>query len=520
MNHSRTAKGLTLICALCGAHASITAKETPAGWYQSGSQAIAERRERLEANEARNIILFVGDGMSIATIAAARILAGQKAGGRGEEYRLSFEDFPHIALARTYNTDQQTPDSAGTMTAMATGVKTFVGAIGVDQHAVRNDCDSMAGTERVSLTELASASGMATGVVTTTRITHATPAAVYAKTPERSWEADSGMPPSARKAGCRDIARQLVEYDINGPIDIVLGGGRAAFLPNDLDDPEYPGRKGQRGDGLNLIEHWKQRHPDGHWAWNRKGFDAIDPGHAGPVLGLFEPSHMQYEHDRPQDPAGEPSIAEMTIKALEVLERRSEHGYMLMVEGGRIDHAHHVGNAYRALTDTIAFAQAVAATLERVNLDETMIVVTADHGHAMYFAGYGQRGNPILGLTRGTGPAGGEPRMARDVDGKPYTTLGYINGPGYRPGPRPDYEDIDPEDPDFQQEALVGLSSSTHSGEDVAVYSVGPGAEALYGSIEQHLIFHALLQAQPRLAAMADEIRGDDGLPDWRKLLE
>ena len=519
MNLSRITKGLVLACALCGGH-NISAEETASGWYSSGSQAIAERRERLQSSEARNIILFIGDGMSIATISAARILAGQQAGGSGEQYRLSFEDFPHTALARTYNTDLQTPDSAGTMTAMATGVKSFAGAIGVDQRAVRNDCDSVAGHERPSLIELAGAAGLATGVVTTTRITHATPAALFAKSPERGWEVDSAMPSSARDAGCRDIARQLVEFDLGGPIDVVLGGGRAAFLPSAVEDPEYPGRNGQRSDGVNLIERWQQAHPDGHWAWNRASFDAIEPGFDGPVLGLFEPSHMQYEHDRALDSGGEPSLAEMTVKALQLLQAQGDPGYVLVVEGGRIDHAHHVGNAYRALTETIAFADAVAAATARVDLDQTLIVVTADHGHAMYFSGYSQRGQPILGLVRGTGLAGGEERLARDQDGKPYTTLGYVNGPGFRPGPRPNYDDIDPLDPDFQQEALVGLASSTHSGEDVAVFATGAGAEVLYGSIEQHLIFHALLQAQPRLSALADEIRGDDGMPDWRRLRE
>ncbi len=493
--------------------------ETPEWWYASGEREVARRREKLDAPQARNLILFIGDGMSVATVSAARILAGQQAGGSGEEYRLSFENFRHTALARTYNTDQQTPDSAGTMTAMATGVKSFGGAIAVDQRAVRGDCESMAGTERPSLIELAAAAGLTTGVVTTTRITHATPAALFAKSPERGWESDTAMPPSAREAGCRDIARQLVEFDLDGPIDVVLGGGRAAFVPTDVEDPEYPARNGQRSDGVNLIERWQQRYPDGYWAWNRQGFDAIEPGFEGPVLGLFEPSHMQYEHDRALDPGGEPSIAEMTIKALELLQARAESGYVLVVEGGRIDHAHHAGNAYRALTDTIAFADAVAAARARVDLDETLIVVTADHGHALHFSGYSQRGRPILGLAHGTGLAGGEPRVARDQDGKPYTTLSYINGPGFRPGPRPDYEDIDPHDPDFRQEALVGLASSTHSGEDVVVYAIGAGAEVLYGSIEQHLIFHALLQAQARISALADAIRNDAGLPDWQRLL-
>ncbi|MEX0914814.1 MAG: alkaline phosphatase, partial [Wenzhouxiangellaceae bacterium] len=103
-------------------------------------------------------------------------------------------------------------------------------------------------------------------------------------------------------------------------------------------------------------------------------------------------------------------------------------------------------------------------------------------------------------------------------NGKPYTTLSYYNGPGHRDGPRPDYEDIDPEHPDFHQEAPVGLTFSTHSGEDVPVYAQGPGAEVLTGSIEQHLIFHAMLQALPALSDKASGIAGENGLPDWSKL--
>ncbi|MFN2335319.1 MAG: alkaline phosphatase, partial [Wenzhouxiangellaceae bacterium] len=177
--------------------------------------------------------------MSIATITAARILAGQQAGGSGEQHRLAFESFPHTALARTYNTNQQTPDSAGTMTAMATGVKTYAGAIAVDQRAERSDCSSIAGRELVSIVDLAKSAGLAAGIVTTSRITHATPAVLYAKSPERRWEADVSLPGSAREAGCRDIARQLVEYpalhhpglyQVHHAVDEHLGGDVQALV--------------------------------------------------------------------------------------------------------------------------------------------------------------------------------------------------------------------------------------------------------------------------------------------------
>jgi len=518
MKISMTTACFVLIFALAGAPAAIPAEETASQWYRSGAQVIAKRRQRLEASEAKNIILFVGDGMSLATITAARILAGQRQGKPGESHRLAFEDFPHTALAKTYNTNQQTPDSAGTMTAMATGAKTFAGAIAVDQHTERGDCESSRGRELVSLVDLAKSAGMSAGIVTTARITHATPAALFAKSPERGWESDHSLPARARRAGCRDIARQLVDYDLGDGIDVLLGGGRSAFLPATASDPEYADVRGRRQDGVDLLDLWRKRNPDGHFAWNRESLEALSADIQGNVLGLFEPSHMRFEHDRSGDAAGEPSLAEMTRKALDVLEARNRNGYVLMIEGARIDHAHHAGNAHRALVDTIAFSDAVSAAVDRVDAEDTLVVVTADHGHALAFGGYASRGNPILGLVRGPGPAGEKPRLAHDENGKPYTTLSYYNGPGYRAGNRPDYDEVDPQHPDFRQEATLGTRSATHSGEDVPVYAMGPGAEVLSGSIEQHLIFHALLQAQPKLAGKAAEIAGPDGLPEWARL--
>ena len=92
---------------------------------------------------------------------------------------------------------------------------------------------------------------------------------------------------------------------------------------------------------------------------------------------------MQYEHDRNLERPVEPNLAEMTGKAIEIL-KNNKKGFYLMVEGGRIDHAHHAGNAYRALSDTVAFSDAVAVAMKLVNLEDTLIVVTADHSHVFY----------------------------------------------------------------------------------------------------------------------------------------
>lgn len=492
--------------------------ETPASWYQAGQSWVEERQQDdHNRSQARNVILFVGDGMSLTTVAAARILQGQQRGQSGEENYLFFEQFDHLGLAKTYNTNQQTPDSAGTMTAMATGVKSFAGAIAVDQTATRGDCDSIEGTQRVSLLDLAAKAGLATGVVTTTRITHATPAVLYSKSPERRWESDRGLPPSAIEAGCRDIARQLVEYDVGRGIDVVLGGGRRAFYPSNWVDPEYPEVSGHRTDERHLIDEWKARHPTGTFVWNLEGFQSAMTAEAdGPILGLFQPGHMQYEYDRPEDPAGEPSLTDMVAETIKRLQKQGDQGFLLVVESGRIDHAHHANNAWRALTDTIEFDRAIQAAVELVDLDETLIVVTADHAHALTFDGYGARGNPIMGYAVRPGDGPEADRTMRDHQDQPMTVLNYANGPGYRRDDATiDFRTMDPLSPDFKQKAGTWQYSSTHAGEDVPVYSMGPGAEVLQGMMEQNVIYHSIIGASPLLKQVEESLVDGSGLPQW-----
>ncbi|MDQ3322126.1 MAG: alkaline phosphatase, partial [Acidobacteriota bacterium] len=206
-------------------------------------------------------------------------------------------------------------------------------------------------------------------------------------------------------------------------------------------------------------------------------------------------SHMQYEYDRAKDKGGEPSLSEMTTKAIDVLSNNKK-GYFLMVESGRIDHAHHDGNAFRALTDTIEMSNAVRAAVSKVNLDETLIIVTADHSHVFTMAGYPARGNNILGLVREVDDKGlAEEKPKRDKNSLPFPTLGYANGPGYRDGKRPDLTQEQTLNPDFKQEATVPLISETHAGEDVAIFAEGAGAYLVRGSMEQNWIFQVMLEA-------------------------
>lgn len=490
-------------------------------WYADGEAAVKKNAAvKRIPGKAKNVILFIGDGMGVSTVTAARILAGQQpgiidasnttAGSSGEENYLSFELFPHLALSKTYSVNQQTSDSAPTMTAMVTGVKTLDGVISLDQDVTRADCATDIKTHRITtILEIAEKAGKSTGVVSTARITHATPAANFAHVPERNWESDANQPTGC---GVPDIARQLIEFKYGDGLEVALGGGREYFRPNTLEDTEDAGKFGRRKDGRDLTAEWTTKFgANSAYVWNKAQFDAINPSTATHVLGLFERSHMEYEADRLADTAGEPSLAELTDKSIRIL-NKNQKGFYLHVEGGRIDHGHHAGNAYRALTDTIAMADAVKKTVatltELGELDNTLIVVSADHSHTFTIAGYPQRGNNILGKVIEPGASD----YAKASDNMPYTTLSYANGFGYhvgvkgddvyattvQPGRVADMTTVDTTDADFHQEALVPTSAETHAGEDVAIYAQGPGAYLFRGVVEQNVIFHVMHKAMAK----------------------
>jgi alkaline phosphatase len=355
---------------------------------------------------------------------------------------------------------------------------------------------------------------MNTGIVSTARITHATPAATYAHTPNRDWESDAELSAEAKTSGCKDIARQLVEFPYGNGLEVALGGGRSYFLPSTLNDPEDTSSKGRRLDGRNLASEWGSR-PASAYVWNKAQFDAINPATTRHLLGLFERSHMEYEADRPLDAGKEPSLAEMTAKSIDILQARNGNkGYFLMVEGGRVDHAHHAGNASRALVDTVALSDAVRAATRKSSAEDTLIIVTADHSHTFTIAGYPDRGNNILGKVVTDGA------LALDADGKPYTTLGYINGPGYRgPAARPDLTNVDTANVNFLQEAAVPMASETHAAEDVGIYATGPGAHAFQGVVEQNVIFHVMAQSQKDTSFFLCSLFGGCGNNDKKSSL-
>ncbi|WAR14887.1 PPBT-like protein, partial [Mya arenaria] len=425
----------------------------PQYWNDLGKADINKAR-KLKPNigVAKNVIIFLGDGMGISTVTAARILKGQLQA-----------------------------------TAYYTGVKANLGTMGLDASARRSNCSFTDEAKIESILDWSLAAGKSVGIVTTTRVTHATPGALYASIPERNWENDNDM---ADVANC----------------SVVFGGGRSKFLMNNTEDPE----NGIITDGRldrDLVEEWKsiQNGKDRRYkyVWNKTDFDNINPQDTDYVMGLFESSHMQYVLDRDTDVAGEPTLAEMTEKAIDIL-KKNEKGFFLLVEGGRIDHGHHASMAKRALHEVIAFDDAIRTGVTKTSESDTLIVTTADHSHVFTMGGYPSRGNDIFGE-----------HLKLAGDSQPFTTLGYTNGPGgYATGlneSRPNLTSVDTGHKDFVQQSGVKLESETHGGEDVGIYARGPMSHLFHGVHEQSYIAHVMAYSScvgrysdPESCAMVD----------------
>ena len=447
------------------------------------------------ATGAKNVIFFLGDGMGTNMITASRIYAVGEAG------KLTLDTLPETAWVRTYSKDAQVTDSAPSMSAYMTGVKMnndvismsadtkaydamnkpFLAANGVD-----STCAAGNGTPVSTILELAKAAGRSTGAVTTTRITHATPAATYAHLCHRDGESNIAAQAVPGGAGYNTA--------LGDGVDVLFGGGRKFFLPSTAG--------GARSDGRDLTAELKAKGYS--YVKNKSEFNAIDATTTTKAVGLFTSSHMTYELDR--DPTAEPSLAEMAVKAVSILQKNPK-GYFLMVEGGRIDHAEHETNMVRAINETVAFDNAIKSVLDKVRetdptLANTLIVVTADHDHTLVLNGYAKRTGPttpgnagILGLVRNV--ADGQPTL--DADGKPYTILGFGNGEN-RVVDRTAAGALDEATTsarNYHQEATVrmGTGSETHGGTDVPAMAIGNGAEALHGFMTNTEIFPLLRTA-------------------------
>ncbi len=429
-------------------------------------------------------VFFLGDGMGMATMTAARIYSV------GEDGELTMDTLPETAFVKTYSNDAQVTDSAPSMSAYMTGIKANNEVISMSPdtqarepqvdangNKLANNCGTGNGTSATTLIEQAKAKGWATGVVTTTRVTHATPAATYSHICHRDLE--------------NDIAAQAVPGGVgynsalgSTGLDVLMGGGRQFFLTAK--------DGGKRADGRDLVAEMKAKNYS--YASNSTEFNAIDASKTERLLGLFTSGHMSYDLDR--DPAKEPSLAEMTTKAMEVLAKNSK-GYFLMVEGGRIDHALHETTAKKALHDTQAFDNAIKAALAKARLSDpelknTLIVVTADHDHTLVLNGYAKRtgktsaGNAgVLGVVKDYVSGA----VTKDADGAPYSIIGFGNGENRTQSSRSAMTSMDDTMTGantYHQEAVVRVTAGneTHGGTDVFLGAIGKGADTFYGTID------------------------------------
>lgn len=290
----------------------MASEYTSSFWNDQAQAALKSRLmlDRFADVRPKNIILFLADGMSFAASAAARVHAGGN-----ENHNLAFDKFPHMGISKTYCVDRQVPDSASTATAFLTGVKTNYGLIGVDAHVRRYNCEDHANTAyhtAKSIAEMAMEAGKGAGFVTTVRVTHATPAPLYAHSANRYWESDDEMAEDCDPTDLQDIAEQLVFGETGKRLKVVLGGGRNRFLPNTTVDEE--GTKGVRADGKNLIHDWLDVHKDmgrSQYVWNRKQLMDIDTSKTDYLLGLFSNDYMKYDYQAKEDPL-EPRLSDMT----------------------------------------------------------------------------------------------------------------------------------------------------------------------------------------------------------------
>jgi alkaline phosphatase len=445
------------------------------------------------AGQAKNVIFFLGDGMGINTLTAARIYAVGEAG------ELTIDTLPESAFIKTFSNDAQVTDSAASMSAYMTGVKQNNGVISMSTET-RALSPTLEGKRTVSrcrigngdghpvptLAELAKARGMAAGVVTTTSVTDATPAATYAHACHRKLEEDIA---AALVPGGAGYNKALG----SSGLDLVFGGGMQQFTPVDAG--------GKRADGRNLIG--ELQHQGWRVASNTAQLQAL-AANSQPAIGLFAQNHFAYEAAR--DPVKQPLLSDMTAKAIDILST-NPNGFFLVVEGGLIDHALHATLAKRALQETVGYNAAIKTALDKMNqldpgLKNTLIVATADHDHTLLINGYSPRtgkttpANPgILGLVRSL-PDG---KVRLDKDGAPFTILGFGTGEHRVAGSRKDVKLTDEiaAGDDYHQEAVVRTraGSETHGGTDVYLGAAGANAELFRGTIDNTRVFDLIKNA-------------------------
>lgn len=399
------------------------------------SAAQAKKQENFDNGKVKNVIFMIPDGYGATYATNYRWFKGEES---------SFD--AHVkGLVKTYSANTEVTDSAAAGTAMATGVKTDNGMVGVTPD----------GEEVDSILDAAEENKKATGLVATSTITHATPAVFGASVASRGEEAA--------------IAPQYFDNDV----DVILGGGRQYFLSSE--------EGGKQPEG-NLIEGAQQ---DGYnYVTDR---DELLANKDGKLLGLFAQDAMSPEMHRGE--TEEPSLSEMTEAAIRAL-KQDKDGFFLMVEGSQIDWAGHAHDAAWAMNDSKAFDEAVAAAIEFAKKDgNTLVVVAGDHetgGMSVGANGVYDVKTEVLQDVTATGDVmASELSESRDnVEEvvKAYTGLELSEDEIKRI--------VEANEPAVainevvSERALIGWTTTAHTGTDVPLYAYGPQADTFSGLIE------------------------------------
>lgn len=459
--------------------------------------------------KAKNVVLMVGDGMSSNIRTAARVVSKGINEGKFKGW-LEMENMDSMGMVTTSGMDSIVTDSANSASAYATGHKTAVNAEGVYPD---NTADPLDDPKVENIIELLKRTrGMSTGLVTTADITDATPAAMTVHTRSR-YESEF-------------IAKSFLD-PLHRP-DVLLGGGREWFLP--------ASDGGKRKDQTNLIDAYKKQGYS--YVTNAKELNKTSAN--GKLLGLFRPSNMNVYFDReytqPNNPDivgtynDQPTLMEMTSKALDVLDN-NKNGFFLMVEGASIDKQAHTMDMERVIWDTIEFDQTVGLVKEYVRKHpETLVIVTADHGHSMTLNGTfsvkdaaGKKGDELRELI-GTYADSKFPTY-KDADGdgfpdKPDSDWKLAIGWGNHPDHNEDYmtnpkpvsptiqdpnvtdkswyianPDKDPNGVHYNGNLPHDEGQEVHTFDDVPINASGPGASFFSGYMDNTEVFRKMMTA-------------------------
>jgi len=417
------------------------------------------------ANEkSENLIVLIGDGMGPPQITLSRLYA--------QEYndldQLKIDDYlvgtnsTHADNSPESNESGLVTDSAASGTAFATGNKTYNGAVSVTNEEVAKPVGSVL--------EAAKAAGKGTGLISTARITHATPA-VYAS-----------------HVRSRDNEDAIAQQYLDAEIDVLIGGGERHFVSSEKDATFG---EAAREDELNLVEDFKG---NGYAiAHNKEELLQVEGDR---VLGLLADTHVPYNLDREGDTI--PSLKEQLETAISVLEK-NEEGFVIMLEGGRIDHAGHANDIHSIVQEMLEFDEAFAAAVEYAEKDgDTSVIATADHetggltiGRDNIYDAYLDVFEPVTASSEKIGLELADAKSEADIKDivKEYTGIDdlsedeveLIMSGNLLDGEPSSYEREGSFNAMMAKRSAIGWTGHGHTGVDVGVYGYGPAAELLQG---------------------------------------